>query len=233
MRQAAIGAGGLLYMAMPLSIRQVVKLEDFTRPLVVMGGSLPPHVDLLDIHLNTVSVDNQSGAREVTLSLLKAGHRQLALINGPPEARDAWERESGFIGALKEFGLSYDPQSSIQGAFHYETGTGGWEQLKHKPIRPTAIVCGNDEISFGLMEALRKDGLRCPEDVSVVGFDDSVWAGRVTPALTTVRQPISQLGHLAVELLATRLQDPGDVPVEHRVFPPEIVTRQSTAPPRA
>jgi LacI family transcriptional regulator len=233
MRQAAIGAGGLLFMAMPLSVRQVVKLEDFSRPLVVMGGSLPPHVDLADIRLTTVGVDNQSGAYEVTLSLLKSGHRQLALINGPPEARDAWEREVGFIKALKEFGLSYDPQSAVQGAFHYKTGVEGWERLKHAPVRPTAVVCGNDEIAFGLLEALRKDGLHCPEDVSVVGFDDSLWAGRVTPPLTTVRQPISQLGHLAVELLATRLQDPGDVPVEHRMFPPEVVLRHSTAAPHA
>ena len=232
MRQAAIGAGGLLYMAMPLSVRQIVKLEDFNRPLVVMGGSLPPHVDLADIRLTTIGVDNPSGAFEVTLGLLRSGHRQLALINGPAEVRDAWEREAGYIRALKEFGLAYDPQFTVHGQFHYDTGVEGWERLKHKPVRPTAVVCGNDEIAFGLLEALRKDGLRCPDDVSVVGFDDSIWAARVTPALTTVRQPIRQLGRLAVELLATRLQALGDVPVEHRMFPPEIVIRQSATPPR-
>ncbi len=230
MRRSAIGAGGLLYMAMPLSVRQVVKLEEFSRPLVVMGGSLPPHIDLADIHVTTVGVDNQSGAYEVTVSLIKSGHRQLALINGPAEARDAWERETGFQRALKEFGLPYDSQSVVQGSFHYESGLAGWEQLKQRPVRPTAIICGNDEIAFGLLDALRQDNVRCPEDISVVGFDDTLWAGRVSPPLTTVRQPIARLGQLAVELLATRLQDPGDVPVEHRVFPPEIVNRKSTAP---
>jgi len=233
MRRAAIGAGGLLYMAMPLSIRQVVKLEEFSRPLVVMGGSLPPHIDLQDIHVSTVGVDNQSGAYEVTVSLIKAGHRRLALLNGPDEARDAWERGSGFQRAIKEYGLPYDTQTIVQGTFQYEAGLTGWEQLKQKPARPTAIICGNDEIAFGLMDALRQDNVRCPEDVSVVGFDDSLWAGRVSPPLTTVRQPIARLGQLAVEMLATRLQSPADMPVEHRVFPPEIVNRKSTAPPAA
>jgi DNA-binding LacI/PurR family transcriptional regulator len=231
-RRVALGAGAVFYMAKPLSVRQLVKLEDLARPIVVMGGSLPAHIDLSEVHVNTVGVNNLMAAYEVTIRLLKLGHRRLALINGPAGVRDAWEREQGFAKALKEHNVSFDPHAIIHGTFTTEGGVRGWEQLKLCSERPTAIVCGDDEIAFGVLEALAKDRIDCPHDVSVVGFDDSRWAPRVSPALTTVRQPTAEMGRAAVELLATRLQDPsGAASVEHRVFPVEIVNRQSVAPP--
>jgi DNA-binding LacI/PurR family transcriptional regulator len=232
MRRVALGAGAVFYMAKPLSVRQLVKLEDLARPIVVMGGSLPAHIDLSEVHVNTVGVNNLMAAYEVTTALLKLGHRRLALINGPAGVRDAWEREQGFTKALKEYHASIDPQAIVHGTFTTEGGVRGWDQLKLCSERPTAIVCGDDEIAFGVLEALAKDKVDCPHEVSVVGFDDSRWAPRVSPALTTVRQPTAEMGRAAVELLATRLQDPSDAAtVEHRVFPVEIVNRQSIAPP--
>jgi len=139
---------------------------------------------------------------------------------------------TGIPKALKENDVSLDARAVIHGTFTTEGGIRGWEQLKLCSERPTAIVCGDDEIAFGVLEALAKDKIDCPQEVSVVGFDDSRWAPRVSPALTTVRQPTAEMGRAAIELLATHLQDlSGGARVEHRVFPVEIVNRQSIAPP--
>jgi DNA-binding LacI/PurR family transcriptional regulator len=110
-----------------------------------------------------------------------------------------------------------------------EAGMQGWQQIGKCTPRPTAVVCGNDEIAVGVLQALAKEKVKCPAEISVVGFDDSRWATRVTPSLTTVRQPMAQLGRTAAELLVDRLQGAGEAKVEHRLFPVEIIDRQSVA----
>jgi len=231
MQRVAIGAGGLLYLALPLTERQLVKLEEFTRPLVVMGGCLPPQVDIETSRINTVAVDNFAATRELTTRLLKLGHRQIGLIGGPTTTRDAWERERGFLEAMKEGGGHVDSQAIIHTEFTVEAGMQGWQQIKKCTPRSTALVCGNDEIAFGVLQALAKEKVNCPAEISVVGFDDSRWATRVVPPLTTVRQPMEQLGRTACELLVNRLQNAGETKVEHRLFPVEIIERQSVAAP--
>jgi LacI family transcriptional regulator, galactose operon repressor len=231
LQRVAIGAGGLLYMAMPLGEREVSKLETFGRPVVVLGGSLPPQINLSTIHINTVGVDNLAGAYEITSMLLKLGHRRIGLINGPAAARDACEREEGFLKAMKEHRGVLDPRSVIRAEFSTEAGARAWPQIKQCDPRPTALVCGNDEIAFGVLDALAREKVDCPGQISVVGFDDSRWAMRVTPALTTVRQPMAQVGRAAAEMLVRRLQESVTNEAEHLLFPLEIVNRQSVAPP--
>ena len=233
MRNVSIGAGALFYVGRPLSVRQLVKLEDLQRPCVVLSECLPAHIDLSEVHLSTVGVNNLDGSYKLTEMLLKQGHRRLAFINGPANVRDAWEREQGFIKALQEYHVSLDPYAIIHSTFTIDAGVRGWEQLTQCSPRPTAVVCGNDEIAFGLLEALAKDKVECPDEVSVVGFDDSRWAPRVAPPLTTVRQPTADMGRAAVELLSAHLRSPsgGSAAIEHRVFPVEIVDRESVAPP--
>jgi DNA-binding LacI/PurR family transcriptional regulator len=102
MQQVAIGAGGLVYMALPLTARQLIQLEDFVRPVVVMGGCLSPHIDISTSRVNTVSIDNFAATHELTTRLLKLGHRRIGLIGGPTTGRDAWERERGFLEAMKK-----------------------------------------------------------------------------------------------------------------------------------
>jgi DNA-binding LacI/PurR family transcriptional regulator len=231
MQRVAMGAGGLLYMAMPLDAMELAKLESFGRTVVVMSGSLPPGLDLSAIHVSTVGTDNFAGAYEITKELLRLGHRQIGLINGPSTARTACEREEGFLMAMKEHRGVIDPRAMIRGEFSTDAGMQAWQQFKQCSPRPTALVCGNDEIAFGVLEALAIDKVDCPGEISVVGFDDSRWAVRVTPKLTTARQPMAQLGRAATELLVRRLQGDGAPEADHLVFPMEIVNRQSTAPP--
>jgi len=231
MQRVAMGAGGLLYMAMPLDAGELAKLESFGRTVVVISGSLPLGLDLSAIRVNTVGSDNVTGACEITKELLRLGHRRIGLINGPATSRTASEREEGFLKAMKEHRGVIDSQAMIRGAFATDTGTQGWQQVKQCSPRPTALVCGNDEIAFGVLEALANEKVDCPGQISVVGCDDSRWAVRITPKLTTARQPMAQLGRAATELLVRRLQGDAGTEVDHLVFPMEIIIRQSTAPP--
>jgi LacI family transcriptional regulator len=231
MQRVAIGAGGLLYMAAALGKEDLSRLQNFGRPIVVMSGSLPPYVDLSTISTSTVGVDNVTGAYEITNVLLRLGHKRIGLVNGPATARAACEREAGFFKAMKEHGLACDPLAVIHTEFTQEAGAKAWPQIRQAKPRPTALVCGNDQIAFGVLEALAGDGIDCPGEISVVGFDDSRWAARVRPALTTAHQPMEQLGRAATELLVRRLQSADEMEVEHVVFPLEIIRRQSVAPP--
>ena len=207
MQRVAIGAGGLLYMALPLTARQLVKLEEFARPVVIMGGSLPPHVDVSTVRISTVAVDNFAAAHELTTRLLKLGHRQIGLISGPPTVRDAWERERGFLEAMKQHQQVVDPQAIVHGKFTVEAGLEGWQQMNRCTPRPTAVMCGNDEVAVGVLQALAKEKINCPREISVVGFDDSRWATRVTPALTTVTPADGPTGSHRAELLVVWLQN--------------------------
>jgi DNA-binding LacI/PurR family transcriptional regulator len=232
MRHVAIGAGGILYMANPLSVRHLVHLPELARPIVVMGSSVPPQIDLAEIGVGTVAINNLMGAYDMTRMLLRLGHRRMAMINGPPGIRDPEERQRGFIQAMTEARVAIDHHAIVHVPFAFEGGARGWEQIKQRAYHPTAVVCGNDEIAVGLLEALARDGIQCPREISVVGFDDSRLAPHVSPALTTVRQPTAEMGRSAVELLAQRIQNPSaKIVVEHRVFPAEIVNRQSAGPP--
>jgi DNA-binding LacI/PurR family transcriptional regulator len=234
MRHVAVGAGAILYMANPLSVRQLMKLEELGRPIVVMGSSVPPQIDLSEVGVSTVAINNLMGTYDITRMLLKLGHRRLAMINGPVGLRDPAERQQGFVKAMTEACIPIDHDVIVHAPFAFEGGARGWEQLKQYGYRPTAIVCGNDEIAVGLLEALASDKIRCPQEISVVGFDDSRLAPHVSPALTTVRQPTADMGRGAVELLAVRIRNPhGQAQVEHRVFRTEVVSRQSVAPPPA
>jgi DNA-binding LacI/PurR family transcriptional regulator len=221
-------------MANPLSVRHLMKIEELGRPIVVMGSSMPPQIDLSEVGVSTVAMNNLMGVYEITRMLLKLGHRRLAMINGPDGLRDPAERQQGFVKALTEYRVAVDHHAIVHVPFAFEGGARGWEQLKQHSHRPTAVVCGNDEIAVGLLEALANQQINCPRDVSVVGFDDSRLAPRVYPPLTTVHQPTAEMGHSAVELLAAGFRNPNSkANVQHRVFPAEVVNRQSVAPPPA
>ena len=231
-RHAAIGAGSIVLIGRLLSLRQLIKLEEVARPMVVMDACLPPTTGLPDIAVSTVGMNNRECFYELTLDLLKLGHRRMALINGPSDMRDAWEREQGYIKALTEYRVPIDVQTVIHEPFSSEGGARGWDVLKERSIHPTAIMCGSDEIAFGVLERLAEGGMACPEDISVVGFDDSRLAPRISPPLTTVRQPTIEIGRMAVEMLAEQLKTtPDRVVVEHRVLPGQIIRRKSVAPP--
>jgi DNA-binding LacI/PurR family transcriptional regulator len=231
-RHAAIGAGSIVLIGKYLTLRQAMKLEELERPTIVLNACLPPNLAVEDFGLSTVGTNNQESYRELTSEILKAGHRRLALINGPIHQRDAWERQQGFINALTENRVPIDHSAILNGSFTAEGGANGWDKLKQHPVRPTAIMCGSDEIAFGVLDKLAQEKIACPAEISVVGYDDSRLAARITPALTTVRQPTIEIGRAAVEMLSGWAKNSSfEVAVEHRVLPGTIVRRNSVAPP--
>jgi DNA-binding LacI/PurR family transcriptional regulator len=231
-RHAAIGAGSIVLIGKYLSLRQALKLEELARPIVVLNACLPPNLAVEDFGISTVGTNNLESYYELTSELVKLGHRRIALLNGPIHQRDAWERQQGFIKALTENRVPIDHSAILNDRFTAESGALGWEKLKQHSVLPTAVMCGNDEIAFGVLEKLDQDGISCPRDISVVGFDDSRLAARITPTLTTVRQPIIEIGRAAVEILNSQVRNLSDEPaIEHRVLPGKLMRRNSVAPP--
>lgn len=186
----------------------------------------------LDGGIPAVSAAHASGARALTQHLLDLGHRRIAAITGPSRWMASAERLNGYRGALAAAGVLPDPGLVRETSFEIEGGEAAGSELLALPDPPTAIFGFNDNIAIGAMRAVRARGLRVPEDVSVVGFDDSEQAAIVTPALTTVRQPLAEMGRMAVSLLL-RLLEGQRVEALSVELATRVVLRESTAPPRA
>jgi DNA-binding LacI/PurR family transcriptional regulator len=179
----------------------VQKLQGYRRPLVLTRSVLPPNVDPSTLGAPVVGIDNTGGARSAANLLLQLGHRKVGLLLGPPGSRDAIERKEGYLETLRRSGAEPRPEWIFDGPFNAETGRAGMTAFLKGPDRPTGICCANDEIAFGAIDAARSAGLNCPNDLSIVGFDDGLWATVCRPALTTVRQPLADLAERAVSLL--------------------------------
>jgi LacI family transcriptional regulator len=171
------------------------------------------------------------GAAAAARRLAELGHRRIAYISGPPLFRSAHERRQGFIEGLAEYGLVLAPELTVPGAYTYESGLARGRDLLARSDRPTAIFAGNDEMASGVYGAAHEMGLRIPEDLSIVGFDDAPIATRMWPAMTSVRLPVREMGRAAAEQLFAKPKD--GVKVSTAEFTPALIERQSTAPPPA
>ncbi len=179
---------------------------------------------------DSITVDNSEGAYQATRYLLELGHRRIAAIAGQLHVTSAVERLKGFKQALREDGISIAPEYIQEGRFDRLSGyEKGLMMLQFSP-RPTAIFAANDLVALGVLAALRELGLRCPEDVSLVGFDDLELASFTNPALTTVAQPAYQMGARAAGLLFERLRGEDLLP-QHIVMKAALKVRDSTAAP--
>lgn len=166
------------------------------------------------------------GAAEAARHLADLGHTRIALISGPPTFRSSVERRKGFEAGLAERGLSLDPALAKQGAYTYESGIAAAKELFAMKDRPTAVFCLNDEMAAGVYQSAREAGLRIPEDVSVVGFDDAPIASRLWPAMTSVRLPLQDMGRMAGEML---VPNPLREKAEAHEVQPELIVRASSA----
>jgi len=190
-------------------------------------------IDRLPKHWSgdSVTADNEKGAYDATCWLLRLQHRSLAIITGPLHLTNAKERVGGFKRALKEFKVSLAPEYIQETTFDKHGGYAKTLILLRLIPRPTAIFAGNDMIALGALLAIRDAGLRCPEDISVMGFDDLELAETTNPALSSVSQSGYQLGTTAAQILLDRMQ--GDVgPAKRIVLDTALKIRDSCAPPR-
>ena len=151
-----------------------------------------------------LSMDRQSAA-EVAEHLAKLGHTRIAMIVGPPTYRSSIERLEGFSNALADRGLTLSPHYIAEGQNTFESGAAAAELLLSRSPRPTAIFAGNDETAAGVYRTAYLRGVKIPDDLTVIGFDDSPLASRLCPSLTTMRQPIRDMGRLAAEKLIAKI----------------------------
>jgi LacI family transcriptional regulator len=183
----------------------------------------------LDTPAHLVLTHDWHGAAAAARRLAELGHRRIAYISGPPLFRSSHERREGFIGGLAEYGLELAPDLTVLGAYTYESGLARGRELLGRPDRPTAIFAGNDEMASGVYGAAHELGIRIPDDISIIGFDDAPIATRMWPAMTSVRLPVREMGRAAAEKLFAKPK--GTANSIAAEFTPTLIERQSTAPP--
>ena len=179
-----------------------------------------------------VGATNRQGGYDATRHLIELGHRRIGFITGRLEHGCSRDRLAGYQAALTEHGLDADPQLVREGDFTQPAGFRAARELLALLERPTAIFASNDVMAFGVMEAARVGGLRIPEDISIVGFDDIPQALHVHPPLTTIRQPLEQMGRLAARMLLRQIDDRRQ-PAERIDLPTELIVRDSCRAPAA
>jgi LacI family transcriptional regulator len=177
-----------------------------------------------------VSADNFAGAYQATAHLLQLGHRRIGVITGRADGTATRARLQGHYAALAEAGIMPDPALEAEADFLVPGGAAGAERLLGLAAPPTAIFAFNDCMAVGALHAARARGLRLPDDLSIVGFDDTPEAEAAYPALTTVHQPLRELGRMAVSLLV-RLTDGHQVEPVHVALATRLVVRSSTVSP--
>ncbi len=179
---------------------------------------------------STVVMDEYDAAKQVTEHLLDAGHRRIAIMRGPRTHLVSMRRYNGYASALGGKRLVPDPALVVTGDFSRESGRQQAAALF--AARPTAIFSSNDEMAVGIIEAADRAGIAIPGDISLVGFDDNAIAKSCRPRLTTVRQPLEEMGETACRVLIERVHNAARAPA-HEQVPFQIVERDSVAPVRA
>ena len=181
------------------------------------------------VEADSVTADNAAGGRLVADLLVSLGHREIGAIFGPKETSTAGERERGFRAGLRAAGVRLSAQRVVRGWFTYRVGFDGMRRMLDRGDLPTAVFCSNDIVAVGALNALTAAGLRVPDDVTVVGFDDLAIAAWPVFALTTVRVDFEAMARRAAELLLDRLAEPARRPA-HQRFPVELVLRTTHRP---
>jgi LacI family transcriptional regulator len=220
---ATAGRQAAIVVTSELGAADLTALSRARVPVVVIDP-----LNLPSARVTSVGSTNFAGGMLATRHLLDLGHRQIAYVGGPSAAACNQARMHGYRGAMEAGGAPVPDEYVRTGRFSYEHGVAGGAALLDLPEPPTAVFAGSDETALGVIEAARVRGLRVPEDLSVVGFDDTPVARLAAPPLTTVRQPLREMGAVAVRT-ALRMAAGEGVDSHHVELATELVVRQSTA----
>ena len=174
---------------------------------------------------STVLMDEYDAARAITDHLLRKGHRRIGFVCGPSVHLVSMRRYNGYANALGGKGLRIDPALIVQGDFSRQSGREQAATLF--AAKPTAIFASNDEMAAGVIDAANAAGIAIPRDISLAGFDDNAIARTVRPRLTSVRQPLEEMGEAACKLLIERLRQPLSAANQHKQVPFQIMERES------
>ncbi len=210
---------GVIAANASLSDELVPSLLDERIPFITVGRHP-------DDRVNYIDVDNIGGARMAAEHLIRLGHDRIGTITGPQDMTPAQDRFQGYRESMEMHRLPVSDGLVSEGDFTEAGGRAAMAQLLSES--PTAVFAASDSMAIGAIRTIRAEGLRVPEDIAVVGFDDIPSALTVDPELTTVRQPIERLGHLAVEVLIQRFErEEGTSSSQRIVLPTELIVRKS------
>jgi len=205
----------------PNDLEHLSNLQKSGIPIVTTGFYLPL------AEFGIVEVDNVRGGRRATQYLIELGHSQIAMITGPTDWKSVSDRTQGYLQALDSANITPNPDLIVHGEnWLHRSGYDAAKELLRKKQRFTALFAQNDRIARGAIHALREAGLRVPQDVSTVGYDDIPEAEFSDPPLTTIGQPMQEVGKAATRLLIKMIEDPTSIP-QQMLFDPELVIRSS------
>jgi DNA-binding LacI/PurR family transcriptional regulator len=185
-----------------------------------------------DTYVGRVGVDNRRAADSATRYLLSLGHRKMGIITGDASSGTSIDRLEGFLQALRSAGIRPDRSMVHRGHNDMESGHVHTMQLLTRADRPTAIFCTNNMMALGALAAIQEIGLVCPEEISLLGFDDFYWATLLRPRLTVVRQPAREVGMIAARMLIDHLEGRPSVPTP-TLLATQLMVRDSCCPPKA
>ena len=200
----------------------LLEQKDCATPFVVVNRNVQ------GLEENCISLNNEQGGYEATRLLLDLGHRDIAYISGPATWGDSSARRAGHKRALAEFDGNFDEQLIIEGDYLVLGGNKAMKQLFERGKQFSAVVCANDEMVVGAMDVIRERGLSIPDDISVVGYDNVRWAPFLSPKLTTVNNPIRDMGHMAARWVLKNVYNQDQLEIQ-TIFEPEMVVRESAA----
>ncbi|MDX1932249.1 MAG: LacI family DNA-binding transcriptional regulator [Capsulimonadales bacterium] len=217
-------ADGFIIVGAPLNSDIISGLADMGVPVVsVSSQTVPEGVPFVD-------VDNEKGLRLATEYVIGLGHTRIAHMTGDIHQPSMPARQEGFLKAMAAAGLPVPPEYLVTSWYIVGRSKPDAHRLLTMPNRPTAIVTASDNIACAILEVARELEIAVPEELSVTGFDDIPPATLVTPQLTTIRQPLVEIGKTATNMLLQIIEDSEDVP--SMVVEPTLIVRDSTGPPR-
>lgn len=189
---------------------------------------------LVGERISSVMIDDRSAARTMTEYLIGLGHRRIGFITGNPKYLVSEVRKSGYRDALEAAGINWRPELVATGRFSYRSGLDAADRLLALPEIPTAIFASNDEMAAATISVAHRLQIDVPGELTVTGFDDTLLATTVWPEITTIRQPISDMSHAAIDLLTRSIRASragGATECEHLILDYSLIERQSSAPP--
>ena len=216
---------GIILATTAASRRTVREIRWRRIPLVLFDRELP------GVATNLVKVDGVLGGRLATQHLLDLGHRQIGIIHGPLDRSTGIERLEGYLATLRAAGIRPVPALIREGNFKQDSGYRLTKALLQVSPPPTALFCTNNLMTVGAIQALREQGIGIPDDLSLVGYDDMEWWTLTHPPLTTVGQPVYELGREAMRLLLAQIGQKRLPRPQRVVLKPELIVRNSCGPP--
>lgn len=196
------------------------EIEKINIPIVIINANISSQ-------FSSIEIDNYQGARDAVNYLLGLGHKNIAHISGPFHSLNAQDRRNAYLDSLRKAGIHSRTEYILEGNWRIDSGYRLMGRLLEQNEPPTAVFCANDHMAIGAMKAIHDRGIRVPEDISLIGFDDSELSETVSPRIASIRQPLEDIGHIAATEMLRSIQDKSGETVRHIVVPTKLVTKES------